>query len=46
MLRDRRRVNVALTRAKHKLIVVGCAESMRTIDIMSRVIDSVKVVKL
>ncbi|XGW04625.1 hypothetical protein V3C99_015650 [Haemonchus contortus] len=46
LLRDRRRVNVALTRAKHKLIVVGCAESMRTIDIMSRVIDSVKVVKL
>ncbi|VDO07613.1 unnamed protein product [Haemonchus placei] len=46
LLRDRRRVNVALTRAKHKLIAVGCAESMRTIDIMSRVIDSVKVVKL
>ncbi|PIO69052.1 DNA replication factor Dna2 [Teladorsagia circumcincta] len=46
LLRDKRRINVALTRAKHKLIIVGCAESMRTMDIMGRVVDGVKVVKL
>ncbi|RCN33597.1 DNA replication factor Dna2 [Ancylostoma caninum] len=40
LLRDRRRVNVALTRAKHKLILIGCAESMRSMDIMKRVVDS------
>ncbi|KAK5967983.1 hypothetical protein GCK32_006909 [Trichostrongylus colubriformis] len=46
LLRDQRRINVGLTRAKHKLILVGCAESMRAINIMSRVVDGVKVVKL
>ncbi|EPB72385.1 DNA replication factor Dna2 [Ancylostoma ceylanicum] len=45
LLRDRRRVNVALTRAKHKLILIGCAESMRSMDIMKRVVDSTKVVE-
>ncbi|EYB84961.1 hypothetical protein Y032_0306g1976 [Ancylostoma ceylanicum] len=46
LLRDRRRVNVALTRAKHKLILIGCAESMRSMDIMKRVVDSTKVVEV
>ncbi|KAJ1358151.1 hypothetical protein KIN20_016475 [Parelaphostrongylus tenuis] len=46
LLQDQRRVNVALTRARHKLVLVGCAESMRSIDIMKRVVDSVVVLKL
>ncbi|KIH58248.1 hypothetical protein ANCDUO_11548 [Ancylostoma duodenale] len=45
LLRDRRRINVALTRAKHKLILIGCAESMRSMDIMKRVVDSTIVVE-
>lgn len=28
LLSDARRINVAITRAKHKLILVGCRQSM------------------
>ncbi|ETN76998.1 hypothetical protein NECAME_00524 [Necator americanus] len=46
LLQDRRRVNVALTRAKHKLVLVGCAQSMRSIDVMKKVVESMVVVEL
>ncbi|WKY13298.1 hypothetical protein Q1695_004259 [Nippostrongylus brasiliensis] len=46
LLRDRRRVNVGLTRAQQKLVLIGCAESMRSIDIMKRLLESVKIVGL
>ncbi|VDL84284.1 unnamed protein product [Nippostrongylus brasiliensis] len=46
LLRDRRRVNVGLTRAQQKLVLIGCAESMRSIDIMKRLLESVKIVSL
>ncbi|KAE9417818.1 hypothetical protein Angca_009671, partial [Angiostrongylus cantonensis] len=46
LLKDQRRVNVALTRAKHKLVLVGCSESMRSIEVMKRVVENVVILKL
>uniref|UniRef100_A0A0M3I7R0 DNA replication ATP-dependent helicase/nuclease n=1 Tax=Ascaris lumbricoides TaxID=6252 RepID=A0A0M3I7R0_ASCLU len=39
LLSDARRINVAITRAKHKLILVGCRQSMMSYDTMAALID-------
>uniref|UniRef100_A0A1I7T147 AAA_12 domain-containing protein n=1 Tax=Caenorhabditis tropicalis TaxID=1561998 RepID=A0A1I7T147_9PELO len=36
LLRDERRINVALTRARQKLVVVGCRKSAETIPVLFR----------
>ncbi|GMS84708.1 hypothetical protein PENTCL1PPCAC_6883 [Pristionchus entomophagus] len=47
LLSDEKRINVALTRAKYKMIFIGCARSMRErCPIVSSVIDRVKLEKL
>ena len=38
LLRDRRRVNVALTRAKSKLIVVGCGATLQSSPVLREVL--------
>uniref|UniRef100_A0A0N5BT39 DNA replication ATP-dependent helicase/nuclease n=1 Tax=Strongyloides papillosus TaxID=174720 RepID=A0A0N5BT39_STREA len=38
LLNSSRRMNVALTRAKNKLIIIGCAGSLRKLEIPSKVI--------
>ncbi|VDM45523.1 unnamed protein product [Toxocara canis] len=38
LLSDARRVNVAITRAKHKLILVGCKQSMMSYETMAALI--------
>eukprot|EP00080_Pristionchus_pacificus_P023390 PDM83410.1 dna-2 [Pristionchus pacificus] len=47
LLSDEKRINVALTRAKYKMIFIGCVRSMREkCPIVASVIDRVKVVKV
>lgn len=47
LLSDEKRINVALTRAKHKMIFIGCVRSMRErCPIVASVIDRVKVERL
>ena len=42
LLRDRERINVALTRAKHKLIMVGCADVLRaSTPVLGELLDEV-----
>lgn len=41
LLSDWRRINVALTRAKHKLILIGCSESLRQMPLMGALLDEV-----
>ena len=42
LLRDRERINVALTRAKHKLIMVGCAGTLRaSAPVLGELLDEV-----
>lgn len=38
LLKDWRRLNVALTRAKHKLILVGCVPTLSRFDSMQQLI--------
>ena len=39
LLSDWQRINVALTRAKHKLLLVGCAESLRSLPLLGAPLD-------
>jgi len=41
LLSDWQRINVALTRAKHKLVLVGCAESLRPLPMLGALLDEV-----
>jgi DNA replication ATP-dependent helicase Dna2 len=42
LLRDRERINVALTRAKHKLMMVGCADVLRaSTPVLGELLDEV-----
>lgn len=38
LLRDRRRMNVALTRARSKMIIVGCGATLRTSPVMAEIL--------
>ena len=40
LLSDWRRINVAITRAKHKLILVGCAETLAVIPFFEEVLSA------
>lgn len=42
LLQDWRRVNVAITRAKTKLVIVGCATALRRNHLFSQMIDIVE----
>jgi DNA replication ATP-dependent helicase Dna2 len=43
LLADRRRLNVALTRARSKLIIVGCGSTLRTSPVLAEVLGVVVV---
>jgi len=40
LLTDWRRINVALTRAQHKLILIGCASTLSSIPFFSEILDA------
>ncbi|GAX73854.1 hypothetical protein CEUSTIGMA_g1304.t1 [Chlamydomonas eustigma] len=40
LLADWQRINVAITRAKHKLVFVGCADSLKELPMMSALVDA------
>ena len=42
LLADWRRINVALTRAKHKLVLVGCAETVASVPLFQIMLDSMR----
>ena len=42
LLQDWRRVNVAITRAKTKLVIVGCAAALKRNHLFSQMIDIVE----
>lgn len=42
LLRDWRRVNVALTRAKHKLLLIGSSSTLRHAPLLQCLIDMLK----
>ena len=42
LLSDWQRINVALTRAKHKLLLVGCAESLRSLPLLGALLGEVE----
>ena len=42
ILNDKRRLTVAITRAKNKLILVGCIESLMRFKALSVLIDNLK----
>ena len=39
LLNDERRLNVAITRAKKKLVIVGCADTLSSSPVLARAID-------
>ncbi|CAG9529788.1 unnamed protein product [Cercopithifilaria johnstoni] len=41
LLADCRRINVAITRAKHKLILVGCQKSLSSYPVMNAMINAI-----
>ena len=42
LLSDWQRINVALTRAKHKLLLVGCAECLRSLPLLGALLGEVE----
>ena len=42
LLADWRRINVALTRAKHKLVLVGCAATVSSVPLFDIMLDSMR----
>lgn len=41
LLRDARRINVALTRAKHKVVIVGDSSTVTQVALLNKVLDAV-----
>ena len=42
LLADWRRINVALTRAKHKLVLVGCGATVSSVPLFDIMLDSMR----